>query len=108
MRSYKPIKMARTSIISNDSVEGETIEKKFQRILNNKEKITDGAPLIYTERKQGILAAHNIRTDRWEIALEATEKIQRSLQARREERANLNVVKDENPDSGAESIQGTN
>ena len=35
--------------------EGETIETKVARIVQNKEPITDGAPMIYTEKEQGVL-----------------------------------------------------
>ena len=35
--------------------EGETIEQKVNRIVNNNEPITDGAPIIFTERKDGVL-----------------------------------------------------
>lgn len=71
----------------NQSTEGETIEQKMERIVNNKEPIKDGAPLLYTERKEGVRSSTNIRTDRWEVAIDATDKIAKSYQARREERA---------------------
>ena len=32
----------------------ETIEKKVKRIVENKEPISDGAPIIYTERNKGV------------------------------------------------------
>ena len=51
--------------------EGETIETKVKRIVENNEPITDGAPIIYTNREDGVLPAYNIRTDRWEVAQEA-------------------------------------
>lgn len=53
--------------------EGEYIEEKVRRITENGEPIGDGAPIIYTERKDGINPAYNIRTDRWEIAQDAME-----------------------------------
>jgi hypothetical protein len=55
--------------------EGETIETKVKRITENNEPITDGAPIIYTNREDGVLAAYNIRTDRWEIAQQAMEAV---------------------------------
>ena len=70
----------------NTAVIGETLEQKLDRIVNNKEPIKDGAPLLYTERKEGIRPSTNIRTDRWEIAIEAADKIAKSYQARRENR----------------------
>lgn len=55
--------------------EGETLETKVKRITENNEPITDGAPIIYTNREDGVLAAYNIRTDRWEIAQQAMEAV---------------------------------
>ena len=66
---YKKPKFARTTISRNESVDGESIENKFHRILNNKEPITDGAPLIFTERKDGVNPAYNIRTDRFLVSI---------------------------------------
>ena len=55
--------------------EGESIENKVRRITENNEPITDGAPIIYTNREDGVLPAYNIRTDRWEIAQQAMEAV---------------------------------
>ena len=55
--------------------EGEYIEEKVRRITENSEPIEDGAPIIYTERKDGVNPAYNIRTDRWEIAQDAMEQV---------------------------------
>ena len=66
-----------TKIRINQSVEGETIEMKVRRIVDNKEPITDGAPLIYGPKGE-IMAGHNIRTDRFEIAVEATDSISKA------------------------------
>lgn len=56
--------------------EGESIENKMRRVIQNKEPITDGAPIIYTEKKDGVLPQFDIRTDKWEIALDAMDKVQ--------------------------------
>jgi len=90
-----------TSLGTVDVIEGETIEQKIERIVNNKEPIKDGAPPIFTERGKGVLARTNIRTDRFEIALEATEKIAKSYKARREE--NGKVGKPESIDGKGET-----
>lgn len=70
----------------DNSIEGESIEKKIRRIVNNKEPITDGAPLVYTERADGTQPGYDIRTDRWEVAVDAMDKVTKSHQAKREER----------------------
>lgn len=81
---YKYKKGSKSSLTSVEVVEGETIEEKVERIIHNNEPIKDGAPEIFTERKDGIIAAYNIKTDRWEIAAEAMDKISASIQAKRD------------------------
>ena len=51
--------------------DGESIETKVERVVQNKEPIEDGAEIIYTEKKQGVQPQYDIRTDKWEIAQEA-------------------------------------
>lgn len=56
-----------------DAYEGELIETKVKRITVNKEPIKDGAPLVYTEKKDGVLPQFNIRTDKWDLVLDKME-----------------------------------
>ena len=56
-------------------MEGEPIEDKIRRVLDENEPITDGAPIIYTEKKDGVKPEFNIRADRWEIAIQAMDKV---------------------------------
>lgn len=60
---------------STETYEGESIEKKCARMIENNEPITDGAPLVYTERADGVRPEFNVRTDKWEIAQESMEKV---------------------------------
>ena len=45
--------------------------KKVSKLLENNEPITDGAPIIFTEKKDGVLPQYDIRTDKWDIAQSA-------------------------------------
>lgn len=56
---------------SVESFEGESIEKKVTKLIENNEPITDGAPIIFTEKKDGVLPQYDIRTDKWDIAQSA-------------------------------------
>ena len=58
--------------------EGESIETKCARILQNKEPIADTAPIIYTAKEDDVLPAYNIRTDRFDVAMDAYDKITRT------------------------------
>lgn len=96
------MRITRGGLSINESSEAETIEQQIERMVTNKEPIKDGAKLLFTERQEGVRAEMNIRTDRWEVAIEATEKIARSYKARREERQ-----KAKEEDGKTEPIQGT-
>lgn len=102
------IELKRNTILDiNQSVEGETLETKIERIVNNNEPVKEGAPIIFTERKEGIRPSTNIRTDRFEVAIEAADKIAKSYMARREERAaGKQVVMDVPEITVGESIHG--
>lgn len=56
---------------SVESFEGQSIEKKVSKLIENNEPITDGAPIIFTEKKDGVLPQYDIRTDKWDIAQSA-------------------------------------
>lgn len=86
----------------NESKEGEPIEFKIERKVNNGEPMNEpGVQLLYTERAKGVLPETDIRTDRFEIAIEATDKIAKSFAARRGERAG-----EKKSDGEPEPIQG--
>ena len=81
----------KTSIRRLESREGETIETKVRRVMSNNEPIHDEAPLIYTERKEGVNPDYDIRSDRFDFALDAMSKIEESKRAERENRHKLTV-----------------
>lgn len=100
---YKRNKVQRTNIEINTSVEGETIEQKIRRVTQNKEPIQDGAPTIFTDRKDGVRPEYDIRTDRFELAVEAMNGIHKDHIAKRQEKHN----KKDNNNGGTEPISGT-
>lgn len=73
-----------TSISRNTQYKGETIERKVRRVTNNKEPIGDGAELIYTERSEGVKGDYDIRTDRFDVAIDAMDRVTKSAIAQRE------------------------
>lgn len=89
----------KTTIKINDSNEGETIENKIRRITMNNEPIKDGAPIIYMERKEGIRPEYDVRTDRFDLAINAMDTVAKTKLAKRIE---LQTNSDK-----AEPIQGT-
>ena len=55
--------------------EGETLIEKIQRIMDENEPLKDGAPLIYTPKQAGVRADCDIRTDKWDIAMKAMNRV---------------------------------
>lgn len=62
-------------ITHQETYEGELIETKVRRVTENKEPITDGAPIIFTDKKDGVLSGYDIRADKWDIALSAMDQV---------------------------------
>lgn len=113
------IRITTSTIKVNKSYEGERIEAKIARMMNNKEPIKDeiGA-LIYEERRKGVNPNHDIRTDRWEHAVEEATNLAKSTVARREHKnkmaeeakKNMEIEKKNESSKGdgsAESTQAT-
>ena len=75
-----------TKIEGENHYKGECIEEKVRRLSENKEPIEDSSPLMYTNRKDGVNADYNIRTDRWDVAIEAMDKVAKAKIAQRDER----------------------
>jgi len=105
----KPI-YEKTTMSLDNTKPGETIENKVTRLIQNKEPIKDGAPIIFTDRSHGVNPAYNIRTDRWEIAIEALDKIAKAKITKKEDVAKApegeaKII--EGKFGGTESLQGT-
>ena len=75
---YSKYQIKYTSMECIRTYEGESIEDKVLRITKNNEPIEDTAPLIYTEKKDGVLPQHDIRTDKWEVAQEAMDQVNKT------------------------------
>lgn len=96
----------RTGLDINQATEGDRLEIILERMMQNGEPIGNEAPLIFTERKDNVQPAYNIRTDRFDLAIDGMDKIASSRQARRE--GNLKIVedKDEKNESGTPESTG--
>lgn len=101
---YARKKMSKKFLKVNKSYDAETIEYKIQRLVKNKEPLDGGTALTYTERKDGVLAETNIRTDKFEIAAEAMDKYSRHKRTVRAEREKGKLIGiDEVPNNLKES-----
>ncbi len=91
----------KTSIEVEITYSAETLEETIQRRLKNKEPMDDNIKLLYTPITEGVKSGFNIRSDRWDIALDAINKIEKSKTV-----TTLNVLPKEET-KVEESIQAT-
>lgn len=65
----------------NLTYQAEPREVKLRKIISGESSdMEDGVfPTIYTEKKDGVLPENDIRTDRFEVAIEAIDKINESV-----------------------------
>lgn len=75
MALYKIPKREKIDMGYIEQYEGESIEEKIERITQTNEPITDGAPIIFTEKKDGVKPEYDIRTDKWDLAQSAMDKV---------------------------------
>lgn len=64
----------------NLTYEAEPREEKLRKIISGEaSNMEDGVfPTIYTEKKDGVRPEYDIRTDRFEVAIDAIDKINQS------------------------------
>lgn len=74
---------SRKGYINNPNLtyEAEPREVKLRKIISGEaSNIEDGVfPTIYTEKKDGVQPEFDIRTDRFEVAIDAIDKINQSI-----------------------------
>ncbi len=114
-RVYRKNKKLKGTLKGIELVEGESRETKVKRAVHGKEPLTDGAPEIYTDKKEGVKAGFDMRADKWEIAADAMNSIERNRIAKGEALAkNMEneAIKEsgtvQEGDNGVEPIHGKN
>lgn len=105
-KEYKFKGFTKTSIRVNETAEGQTLENAIERAKNNKEPLSGTDPMIYTARKDGVIPAYNPKTDRFSLAAEASDKLEKGRIARA--KAKMEVVKGGEGEIGDQSTQATN
>lgn len=74
---------SRRGYINNPNLtyQAEPREVKLRKIINGESSnMEDGVfPTIYTEKKDGVQPEYDIRTDRFEVAIDAIDKINQSV-----------------------------
>lgn len=78
----RPKSLIKTRGIIRD---GQSLEEFLRKAMNGNEPIQATAKVTYNDRKDGVLPQHDIRTDRFELAMMETDKLHatRAAQQRR-------------------------
>lgn len=100
----------------NESYEGQSIETMIAKRMTGSDVEIGGKALMYTDRRDGVLPETNIRSDRFEIAQNALETVERNRIARREAfykeqsekgKADMKIIPGGKGVGKTESTQGT-
>ena len=62
---------------------GESIEEMLRRVRDSKEPIQANAKMLYFDRKDGVMPFCDIRSDRFDYAMQATDKLHATAFAQR-------------------------
>lgn len=83
-RSFVKVFHSRIHTTLSQEMEAKSLEQVLHEALSNKEPVkTNNNNLQYTERKDGVLPIYDIRTDRFEIARKASDKVNKTNSAKR-------------------------
>ena len=87
-----------------EAYEGKTIEQRCREMVETGEPIKDTSPLIYTPKEKGVRPEYNVRADKWEIAQEAMNAVNRERIAKGQQPPSESK-KEEPPKGAPESNQ---
>lgn len=110
---YKYRKPTESKLKVNQATEGEWIERKMRRIFNNKEPINDTVQSYFTERKDGVIPATDIRASKWDDMAEGMDKLSGTHREKRAakivemETKNGDKKPEKEGKSGGQSTDGT-
>jgi len=83
---YQQNPKQKTSLRVSNIREGETIERKLERMMKNGADLGETSGSIFTERNDGVIPELDIRSDRHEIAVIAADEMSKLHLTKREER----------------------
>ena len=96
----KAVYFNKSRLKTTEAFEGESLEEKIRRVTETNAPIEAVSPMYYNERKDGVQAGTNIRTDKFDVALKAMDSIAQGVRQKRNERLQNSVnkeLKSENP-----------
>lgn len=77
-----PSKYEPTQLENTPTEFGQSLEEMLRDAVENNTPIECKTPMIYTDKADGVLPECDIRTDRQELAIEATSKWDKTMRAK--------------------------
>lgn len=106
---YKKKNRFSTRMAVNDSQEGETIERRMERLMNNEEgEQVEGKDLIYGRPDENVMPNTDIRRDHWADAHEAGSKLIEEQNEWKDNRKKMKIAKEEEEKNGKKGGSETN
>lgn len=62
-------------LMTEEPIIGISIEGKVRQMMDQNEPITDAVPMIYTSKEDGVKPEYDIRTNKWDYAIDAMNEI---------------------------------
>lgn len=84
-----------------ESYEGQSIEDRCKKLVETGEPIKDTSPLIYTPKEKGVMPQYDVRADKWDIAQEAMDRVNKERIAKGQQPPNKEVKKADTAQGGA-------
>ena len=84
-----------------ESYEGQSIEDRCKKLVETGEPIKDTSPLIYTPKDKGVMPQYDVRADKWEIAQNAMDGVNKERIAKGQQPPSAEVDKKDTAQGGA-------
>ena len=89
-----------------ESYEGQSIENRCKKLVETGEPIKDTSPLIFTPKEKGVMPQYDVRTDKWDIAQNAMDRVNKERIAKGQQPPSENTEKKETAQGGAPNGAG--
>ena len=89
-----------------ESYEGQSIEERCKKLVETGEPIKDTSPLIYTPKEKGVMPQYDVRTDKWEIAQNAMDRVNRERIAKGQQPPSGETKKEDTAQGGVSKDTG--
>ena len=92
---------------SVESYEGQSIEDRCKKLVETGEPIKDTSPLIYTPKEKGVMPQYDVRADKWDVAQNAMDGVNKERIAKGQQPPSGEVDKKDTAQGGAFKKRGS-